>query len=145
MSDLMTQTDLRAHREAVVREHIDAENNHDVTRSLGTFRHARYDVAPVGSPFDGSEAVHDLLSGLFSAFPDFNVDPGPLMHCDDAVFVEVQMTGTHDGDWFGVPATGRHMAVRVACLFEFAGQDLVCERVYFDFATFLRQVGVLPE
>jgi hypothetical protein len=55
------------------------------------------------------------------------------------------MTGTQRGGWAGVPATGRPIDVRVACVFHFEGERLVCERIYFDFATVLRQLGVLPE
>jgi hypothetical protein len=33
--------------------------------------------------------------------------------------------------------------VRIACLYEFEEDRLVCERVWFDFATILRQLGVL--
>jgi len=32
----------------------------------------------------------------------------------------------------------------VATLFEFDEDRLLCERVYFDFATVLRQLGVIP-
>jgi len=43
----------------------------------------------------------------------------------------------------GIPATGRRISVRIACLYEFEKDRLVCERVWFDFATILRQLGVL--
>jgi len=33
----------------------------------------------------------------------------------------------------------------VACIFDFEEDRLVCEKVYFDFATMLRQLGALPE
>ena len=36
------------------------------------------------------------------------------------------------------------MDVRVACLFEFGEDQLVCAKVYFDFATILQQLGALP-
>jgi hypothetical protein len=48
------------------------------------------------------------------------------------------MTGTHKGPWAGIEATGRPMDVRITCIFEFDDDPLVCEKVYFDFATLLR-------
>jgi predicted ester cyclase len=66
-----------------------------------------------------------------------------LVDEDDAVFVEVTLSGTHQGEWAGIPATGRRASVRIACLYEFEEDRLVCERVWFDFATILRQLGVL--
>ncbi len=146
----MTSTtlhDLQAKREATVRQHVEAENRHDVAGVVASFAEPRYDVAPLGElgQARGGEAVEELLSGMFAAFPDWHAEPGPLLHADEAVFVEVRMTGTQRGEWAGIPATGRPIDVRVACLLEFEGERLLCERVYFDFATVLRQLGALPE
>ena len=86
---------LRERREAIVREHIAAENAHDISRAIATFHHPRYEVAPFGSVNDGAQAVHDLLAGMFAGFPDFHVDVPRLHHADEAVVVEFVMTGTH--------------------------------------------------
>jgi steroid delta-isomerase-like uncharacterized protein len=133
--------DLRVRRAAVIREHVEAENRQDPDGVVASFHRPRYDVVPLRYPNDGAAAVHELLAGLFAGFPDFHVEPGPLFHADDAVFVEVRMTGTHRGEWAGVAPTGRAMDIRAGCLFEFEGDRLVCERVYFDSATLLRQLG----
>jgi len=50
------------------------------------------------------------------------------------------MKGTHLGDWAGIKATGRSMDVPVACIFEFDGDRLNCEKVYFDMATLVNQL-----
>jgi steroid delta-isomerase-like uncharacterized protein len=141
---LASDGDLRARREAIIREHVAAENRHDTDGVVATFQRPRYDVVPLGQPHDGPDAVRELLAGLFQAFPDFHVEAGPMFHADDAVFTEALMTGTHQAEWAGIPATGRRMDVRVGCLFEFEADGLTCERVYFDFATLLRQLGALP-
>jgi predicted ester cyclase len=52
------------------------------------------------------------------------------------------MTGTQMGEWQDIPVTGRPIDVRVGCLFEFEEDRRLCERVYFDFSTILRQLGV---
>jgi len=138
--------ELRARREAVIQRHVDAENNHDIAGAVASFAQPRYDVpalGPAGQAPD-AQAVQDLLGTVFAGFPDFHVALGPLHHADGAVFVEVQMTGTHQGMFAGMSPTGRQMDVRVGCLFEFDADHLVCERVYFDFATVLRQLGAMP-
>jgi steroid delta-isomerase-like uncharacterized protein len=136
--------ELRERREAVVREHLEAENRHDVRGVLDTFATPRYDVKPLGTVNDGEASVHELMTGLFAGFPDFHVEVESIRHSEDAVVVEEIMTGTHDGPWAGVPATGQRMEVPCACVFEFDGDRLTCERVYFDLATILRQLGALP-
>jgi steroid delta-isomerase-like uncharacterized protein len=137
---LPSTTTLRERREAIVREHIAAENAHDVLRAISTFQHPRYDVAPLGAISDGPEAVYDLLQGLFAGFPDFHVEVAREYHADAAVIIEFIMTGTHRGPWAGLAATGRRMELRVIGIFEFESDRLMCERVYFDMATLLRQL-----
>lgn len=143
-----TQASLRQRREATVREHIDAENRHDPDGVVATFSPARasYDVPALGEagqPTD-AQAVRAMWAGLITAFPDVHIEPGPFYHGDTHVFVEIRMTGTQQADFAGIPATGRSFEARMACLYEFEQDQLVCERVYFDFAGILRQLGVFP-
>jgi steroid delta-isomerase-like uncharacterized protein len=130
-------------REAIVRGHIDAENRHDAAATTATFHRPRYDVVPFGAISDGSQAVTDLLSGLFEGFPDFHVELLALHHSDTVVAIEVRLTGTHRGQWAGLAPTGKPIDIRTAAFFEFEDDRLLCERVYFDFATLLRQVGAI--
>ena len=135
-------TALQNAREAVVQRHIAAEEVHDVEGTVATFYSPRYEVAPLGVS-DGADAVRDLLKTMITGFPDWHIEPGKLRHGDDFVLVEVRMTGTHDGPWAGWEPTGRKMDVKVNCIFEFEEDRLVCEKVYFDMATVMRQLGKL--
>jgi steroid delta-isomerase-like uncharacterized protein len=144
---MAASAELRTRREAVIRQHVEAENGHDATGTVATFDgHARYDIPALGHQalVDGNEAVHALLAGMFAAFPDFHAEPGPLRHADDAVFLEAQLTGTQHGEWSGIPASGRRMDLRIACIFEFQEDRLTSEKVYMDFATVLQQLGAMP-
>jgi steroid delta-isomerase-like uncharacterized protein len=133
---------LRAQREAVVNAHIEAEAvRHDVAATLATFRTPRYDVPAMGGLVDGEGAVTALLTQLLSAFPDFWLEKTAVHHSDDAVIVECNFGGTHRGTWAGIEATGRPMSLQAALFYLFDGSDLICERVYFDHATMLRQLG----
>jgi len=143
MPDTLT-SDLRTRREAIVRAHADAENRHDVEATLRTFHKPRYEVVPMGDPIDGASAVRDLLGALLAGFPDFRAEITSLHHSETVVAAEIRMTGTHRGPWAGIPATGNRIDVPALCLFVFDGDRLVCEKVYFDMATLLRQLGALP-
>jgi steroid delta-isomerase-like uncharacterized protein len=134
--------DLRQRREATVREHVEAENRHDVEATIATFHDPNYKVN--GQPVEGEGAVRELLQGLMDGFPDFHAELGKLRHADDAVFGEAQITGTHKGEFNGIPATGKPIDIPMAAIFEFDGDRLLCETVYWDIATLLQQVGVLP-
>lgn len=134
------QQTLRAKRESVVLEHVQAENRHDVAASVATFHTPCYRVMPMGIVHDGKEAVGELVSGIFKGFPNFTVDVDKTYHSEEAVILEVRMKGTHLGDWAGLKATGRSMDVPVVCIFEFDGDRLTCEKVYFDMSTLVNQL-----
>ena len=135
---------LRARREAVVKAHIEAEAvKHDVAAALATFKRPKYDVPALGGVVEGAAGVDGLLHGLLGAYPDFWLREGKHYHADDAVIVECVFGGTQQDVWAGIPPTGRKMEVAAALFFLFEGDGLVCERVYFDHATVLRQLGVI--
>ena len=48
-------------------------------------------------------------------------------------------------DWFlpGMPPTGKAFVCRTVAFFLFEDDRLVCERVYFDAATILGQLGLI--
>ena len=139
----MTSTpDLRARRDAVVREHMASENRQDFDATLATFAHPRYELVATGQVFDGAEAVRGYYAASRAAFPDQRNEVLAVHHADDAVVVEFDLLGTHRGPFLGVPPTGRAFTCRMAAVFVFAGDGIVCERVYFDAATILRQLGI---
>jgi steroid delta-isomerase-like uncharacterized protein len=136
---------LRARRESVVNAHIEAEAvTHDVAAALATFHRPRYEVPAAGIIADGPEAVLGLLGQLLGAFPDFWLRQSALHHADDAVIMEVRFGGTHRGVWAGITPTGNQMEVQSVLVFVFEDDKLVCEKVYFDHATILRQLGAIP-
>ena len=141
MASVDTST-LEARREAVVKAHIRAEAvDHDIPAALATFARPRYDVPALGGVVDGAPGVDGLLHGLLGAFPDFWLHESAYYHSGDAVIVECMFGGTQNGVWAGFPPTGKPMEVAAALFFLFEGDGLICERVYFDHATILRQLG----
>jgi hypothetical protein len=56
------------------------------------------------------------------------------------VIVEFDLKGTHLGPLRGFEPTGREFTCRMTAFFLFEGDQLVCERVYFDSATILAQL-----
>ncbi|MGH2956396.1 MAG: ester cyclase, partial [Solirubrobacterales bacterium] len=63
-------------------------------------------------------------------------------HADDAVLVEAVVRGTHSGPLRSLPPTGRSFELPILSIFVFEDDKLVCERVYFDATTTLRQLGI---
>lgn len=131
---------LRAQREAIVRRHMEAENVHDFDAVIETFGHPRYELVATDQIHDGEAAVREYFRETRTAFPDQRNELIALHHLDDGVLSEFWLLGTHKGPLLGMEATGKPFRCRMAALFLFEGADLVCERVYFDSATILRQI-----
>jgi Predicted ester cyclase len=135
--------DLRARRDAVIREHMDAENRLDFEATLATFEHPRYELVATGQVFDGAEEVMGYYRASRAAFPDQRNEIHTLRHADDAVITEFDLLGTHEGDFLGVAPTGKAFRCRMTAIFEFDDDRIVCERIYFDSGTILRQLGIV--
>jgi len=137
--------DLPAARDAVIREHMESENRLDFDVTIATFDHPRYELVGTGQVFDGEEQVREYYAASRAAFPDQRNEIHTLRHTDDAVIVEFDLLGTHLGDFAGFAPTGRTFRCRMAAIFEFDGDRIVCERIYFDSGTILRQLGLIPK
>lgn len=131
-------------KSAAVREHIEAENRHDMEAMLATLAGedpVRDEVA--GRVYRGTEDVAWRYAQLWQAFPDFNVTPVELLESDGACTMLADYTGTHKGDYLGFAPTGRRFALRIAVVFRFLDGEIASETIYADLAGQLRQLGLL--
>ena len=144
MDAARSSTALRDAREANVREHMDSENRHEFEATIATFGHPRYEIVPTGDVFDGADEVRRYFDESRTAFPDQRNTLIEMHHADDSILVEFDLEGTHLGAFRGLPPTGRAFKCRTLSIFVFEeGSDrIVSERVYFDTATILRQLGI---
>jgi steroid delta-isomerase-like uncharacterized protein len=137
MSELLRKTRLE-----IVCRHVDAESRGDWDAALATFARARYEVVPMTETHDGSEAVARFYDESRIAFADIAFDTRAFHEAGPVIVHEVVFRATHAGTWRGLPATGRRVSYGMLNVFEFEEDRLVCERMYFDVATILRQVGI---
>jgi steroid delta-isomerase-like uncharacterized protein len=133
-----------AARIKLIDEHNEAEMALDLDRTLATLNEAP-DYKINNDEFSGRESVRAFYADLFTGFPDLKLEITRRYVSDDAITIEVTLTGTHKNQWNGVPATGRRVQLPVCVIFPFDENDrLTGERAYFDGALILRQLGVLP-
>ncbi len=134
-------------RLAVVEEHVRCENRHDLAGILATFGpHARYDDEPWADHRSGHQEVRAYYEALLTALPDLTITIRRRHATAEAVFLEVTIAGTHRGMWKGFPPTGRRVDFSLCALYTFDDCNrLAGERIYYDRATVLRQLGLLHE
>jgi steroid delta-isomerase-like uncharacterized protein len=147
MASTSIQKDTRVARIAIVEQHIRLENEHNLAGVLETFGDAaHYDDEAWGEHYRGSDGVRSFYEQLMRALPDLEIDVQRRHVAEDAILVEVIIRGTHLGEWRGLPATGRRVEFPLCGVYTFDAEDrLAGERIYYDRATVLRQLGVFHE
>src|SRR5580658_2124969 len=123
----MLTADLRAQREQILLEHVEAENNNDMDAVIATFARPRYELVPTEEIFDGDAEVRRY-------YREKAARGRRLYHSDDAVIVEIRTLSME-------PAPPYRVDLPSIAVFEFDGPQLTCERVYYDLASFTRVAG----
>jgi len=136
----MTQEALRARRETIVREHMADEIDHAWDKVLATFPHPHYEIIATGTVHDGRPEVERYYKSSRQTFPDQRNTVLSLRHIDDGIVVEFILEGTQLGPLGPLPATGRPFSCQMAAFFLFEGETLVCERIYSDTLSIVRQL-----
>ena len=100
-------------------------------------------ISPTGGVLEGREEIQRIYQIWFTAFPDLQFTEYDFLIDDDRVALLMTVTGSHAGDFFGLPASGRR--VQAVCAFFDTVKEgaIVHERRIFDFTGVLIQVGVL--
>jgi len=134
-------------RRAVVEEHIQCENRHDLDALMATFgTDARYDDEPWGDHRTGRDGVRSYYIELMRALPDLAIEVKQWHVAAETLVVEVIIRGTHLGPWRGLPATGRRMEFPLCGIYAFDANDrLAGERIYYDRGVVLSQLGLFSE
>ena len=136
-----------AARLRLVEEHVLLENRHDLPGIMATFGDdVKYEDAPWDERHVGRDAVEQYYRDLLEALPDLRIDVRDRLVGEDAVVLEVLISGTQCGPWRGLPATGRQVRFPLCAIYRFASNGkLASETIYYDRAGVLRQVGLYHE
>ena len=96
---------------------------------------------------EGIASVKENVNRTRTAFPDLQMEIGGMMAADDRVAVHMKMTGTHDGEYLGVPASGKKVTLEAFAVRRIAGGKIVEGWTVGDLLGMLTQMGAttIPE
>jgi steroid delta-isomerase-like uncharacterized protein len=118
---------------------------HDLGRLLPLFTEdVVYEDVTMGVVNHGGAELQAFAEGFFSGFPDVTFELRSSFSDGASGGAEWVMRGTHKGDLPGMKATGKRIEVRGSSIFEFSGQRIRRCSDYWDMATFLKQLGLMP-
>jgi steroid delta-isomerase-like uncharacterized protein len=92
----------------------------------------------------GLEGLKDTLRGMRAAFPDLNFSIEEQVSEGDKVASRFEWTGTHHGEFLGVPATGRQVRVWGIVIDRFEEGRIKETRIIMDIVGLMAQLGVFP-
>jgi steroid delta-isomerase-like uncharacterized protein len=91
------------------------------------------------------DGVRAFFGMQLAAFPDLRMDVEDVVANGDKVVARVRLTGTHQGELMGMPATGKGVDVQLIDMFRFGADGLVHEHWgVMDALAMMQQLGVVP-
>ena len=79
-----------------------------------------------------------------SGFPDIQWTLEDLITEGDKVAARFTMRGTHNGQFFGAPTTGKVIMVQAINFYRLANEQIIEEYGQPDMLGILRQIGAIP-
>lgn len=128
---------------ATMRRAYDMINAHDFDglRGLLADDFVEHEELP-GDGATGADGVTEFFRLQVAAFPDFAMTVQDLIDGGDKIVARVRVTGTHRGDFMGMPATGRPVDIDVIDIMRFGDDGLVHEHWGLsDQAAMMQQLG----
>ena len=130
---------------AIARRYVDVWNQHNAAALDTVFAaHAvRHD--PAVGVSTGIESIREVMQTLLTAFPDIALTIDQELADEDCAILRWTGTGTHGGDFQGIPATDKRFTITGHSVYQCAKDKMVVERTIWDALGLLKQLGVVPE
>jgi len=94
-------------------------------------------------PYPGPEGFKVVIEGFTTAFPDMQISLEQIIGEGDLVATAGHWTGTHRGDFMGMPATGRQVNIRFMDIWKIENGKAVGNWVQMDNLAIMQQLGVM--
>lgn len=115
--------------------HSIAEDRRDIDGLIATLSpECTYEIVVTGQHWEGHDGARQFYGELFTAFPDDAFALSEIVVGPQGVFEAATLTGTNQGPWAGVPASGLRVALEVLIYFPWdpVTERFAGERIWFD-------------
>ena len=103
------------------------------------------ELDPLPGQQPGREGLKQVIAAFRTAFPDIHWVIEEMVAEGDKVFSRFTWNGTHRGEFFGVPATGKQITVKGAVIDRVLNGQMVDSRILMDGLGMMTQLGVVPQ
>jgi steroid delta-isomerase-like uncharacterized protein len=106
--------------------------------------HAIFHVPGRYEPMAGPAGYLEIIAMMRGGFPDIQWTLEETITEGGNVAARFTMRGTHNGTFFGVPPTGKKIAVQAMNFYRWSNGQIVEERGQPDLLGLLQQIGAVP-
>ncbi|MFD0857263.1 ester cyclase [Actinomadura adrarensis] len=92
----------------------------------------------------GAQAFKDVFAMLYRAYPDLHVTVEDVIAEGDKVVARNTVTGTHQGEYMGIPPTGKSVTYKEIFIARFADGRIAEVWGVVDVLSQMRQLGAFP-
>jgi steroid delta-isomerase-like uncharacterized protein len=103
------------------------------------------ELDPLPGQQQGREGLKQVIGAFRIAFPDIHWVIEELIGEGEKVFSRFTWHGTHRGEFFGVPATGKLIKVKGMVVDRVVAGKMTESRILMDSLSMMKQLGVIPE
>jgi len=100
----------------------------------------------IGERMDGAAAVREYIEFMATTSSDYRFELGLVLGDGESFAVEWTLSGTNDGASArtGLPATGQRFRIPGVTVGRMREGKVAEERVYWNMADYLQQIGLMP-
>lgn len=129
--------------QAFVGRYIEYQQAHDAESLAKLHTQDTTVESPFVGTHKGRDAIENGFRRWFASFPDLEFAPEGIVTAGSEVSLAFHASGTHQGEFLGLPGTGKRVEFRAVFLLTLADDHIVHERRVYDFTGLLIKLGIL--
>ncbi len=90
------------------------------------------------------EGIKQAISIHRTGFPDMHFEVEDQLAEGDKVVSRCTLTGTHRGEWVGIPPTGKRVSIETITIQRYRGGKMAEAWLAMDMLGWMQQLGVVP-
>lgn len=131
--------------EQVVRTYENLWNERDYAQIPEVVSESFVHVDPAAGEMRGHDSLEAFIREITTGFPDFQIEILNLLASEGLVMDEAKFTMTHEGEFNGIPPTGREVEFRGMAIHHVENGKLQEHRQYYDKQDFFAQLGLVDD
>ena len=139
----MSPVKQKSANEKTIRRLVDEVINNKCLAVIDDIIHPDYVYRTPGQELRGRQELRELFTDYHAALPDLHVNIDDLVYTDNKAVVLFTLTGTHENELMGIPATGKQVNINGMTSSRFDDGQIIEEWELLDQLTMFQQLDIV--